>query len=127
MSTLFPNRGAREEVAEPFRFIALRLDEQMLAADVVGMVEGRGGEFIADGIDLEGQGFDLHGAVKAGTELIGFGDESDCGHGISIYFWIGLKLLHPEPILGEEPGCAKITAETSESFRENKQRFRRSR
>lgn len=64
------NDGPVQEVANSFGFVALRLDEDSMTAELVGIVKRVGDDLVAKGVDFESESFGSQSAIEAGADPV---------------------------------------------------------
>jgi hypothetical protein len=88
-----------EEIAQALGLISLRVDEKILALEMVGVFQGGGKGLILLSIVFKGQGFCLEGAIEAWADLVGFAIEVRDGRFFSALGGCGVKFFCSLPIV----------------------------
>jgi hypothetical protein len=74
-----------EKIAQALCLISLRVDEKILALEMVGVFQGGGKSLILPSIVFEAQGFCLQGAIEAWGDFVGFAIEVQNGRFFSAF------------------------------------------
>jgi hypothetical protein len=88
-----------EEIAQALGLISLRVDEKILALEMVGVFQGGGKSLILLSIVFKAQGFCLEGAIEAWADLVGFAIDVQDGSFFSALGGCGLKFFCSLPIV----------------------------
>jgi hypothetical protein len=104
-----------EEIAQALGLISLRVDEKILALEMVGVFQGGSKSLILPGTVFKALGFCLQGAIEAWADLVGFAIEVGNGSFFSALGGCGVKFFCSLPIVPISRRYDQIPCGTSRS------------